>query len=115
SHRSGLPGGSGGTVSFFFQAKDGIRAFHVTGVQTCALPISGSNLLLPFERHFLHRRGVALAVDQQAPVRTRADAGIFAVAPVDRSEERRVGRERRARWARDRWSRARRRAKGMGA
>src|SRR5215475_14997561 len=28
-----------GTVSFFFQAEDGIRDFHVTGVQTCALPI----------------------------------------------------------------------------
>src|SRR5690606_10984429 len=26
--------------SFFFQAEDGIRDFHVTGVQTCALPIS---------------------------------------------------------------------------
>src|SRR5690606_1234035 len=26
---------------FFFQAEDGIRAFHVTGVQTCALPICG--------------------------------------------------------------------------
>src|SRR5690606_39615543 len=26
--------------NFFFQAEDGIRAFHVTGVQTCALPIS---------------------------------------------------------------------------
>src|SRR5690606_36456327 len=26
---------------FFFQAEDGIRDFHVTGVQTCALPISG--------------------------------------------------------------------------
>src|SRR5690625_6956285 len=25
--------------SFFFQAEDGIRAGHVTGVQTCALPI----------------------------------------------------------------------------
>src|SRR5690606_39878865 len=23
----------------FFEAEDGIRAFHVTGVQTCALPI----------------------------------------------------------------------------
>src|SRR5690606_39724853 len=28
-------------VCFFFQAEDGIRAFHVTGVQTCALPIWG--------------------------------------------------------------------------
>src|SRR5437660_4807818 len=26
--------------AFFFQAEDGIRAGHVTGVQTCALPIS---------------------------------------------------------------------------
>src|SRR5690606_41072705 len=25
---------------FFLQAEDGIRDFHVTGVQTCALPIS---------------------------------------------------------------------------
>src|SRR5690606_41122316 len=31
-------------VFFFFQAEDGIRDFHVTGVQTCALPIfAGTN------------------------------------------------------------------------
>src|SRR5690606_34095759 len=30
---------SGAIVFFFFQAEDGIRDFHVTGVQTCALPI----------------------------------------------------------------------------
>src|SRR5690606_11417386 len=28
--------------NFFFQAEDGIRDFHVTGVQTCTLPISPS-------------------------------------------------------------------------
>src|SRR6266511_5721293 len=28
---------------FFFQAEDGIRGFHVTGVQTCALPILGGD------------------------------------------------------------------------
>src|SRR6266511_5902470 len=28
------------TCFVFFQAEDGIRDFHVTGVQTCALPIS---------------------------------------------------------------------------
>src|SRR5690606_8259765 len=28
---------------FFFQAEDGIRDFHVTGVQTCALPILSRN------------------------------------------------------------------------
>src|SRR5690606_39428761 len=27
------------SVIVFFQAEDGIRDFHVTGVQTCALPI----------------------------------------------------------------------------
>src|SRR5256885_10278354 len=29
-----------GYVGFFFQAEDGIRDYKVTGVQTCALPIS---------------------------------------------------------------------------
>src|SRR5437879_7281632 len=29
-------------MCFFFQAEDGIRDTSVTGVQTCALPISGS-------------------------------------------------------------------------
>src|SRR5256885_9816774 len=28
------------SVVFFFQAEDGIRDYKVTGVQTCALPIS---------------------------------------------------------------------------
>src|SRR5690606_40647510 len=32
-------------VISFFQAEDGIRDFHVTGVQTCALPISLEKLL----------------------------------------------------------------------
>src|SRR5256885_10898916 len=27
------------SISFFFQAEDGIRDYKVTGVQTCALPI----------------------------------------------------------------------------
>src|SRR5205807_6345503 len=29
-----------GSIDFFFQAEDGIRDYKVTGVQTCALPIS---------------------------------------------------------------------------
>src|SRR5207253_8311548 len=37
-------GGSRGFF-FFFQAEDGIRDGHVTGVQTCALPISLSILV----------------------------------------------------------------------
>src|SRR5438046_7665872 len=32
-------------IGFFFQAEDGIRDWSVTGVQTCALPISGANAL----------------------------------------------------------------------
>src|SRR2546430_242216 len=37
---------------FFFQAEDGIRDLTVTGVQTCALPISGTGtaLVTPFRR-----------------------------------------------------------------
>src|SRR5438270_7845165 len=33
---------------FFFQAEDGIRDLTVTGVQTCALPISWATLLTPY-------------------------------------------------------------------
>ena len=32
--------GRGWLFVFFFQAEDGIRDYKVTGVQTCALPIS---------------------------------------------------------------------------
>src|SRR5690606_13653135 len=35
---------------FFFQAEDGIRDFHVTGVQTCALPICFVSLEAAVER-----------------------------------------------------------------
>src|SRR5690606_40724654 len=31
---------------FFFLAEDGIRDFHVTGVQTCALPIFDPDILI---------------------------------------------------------------------
>src|SRR5690606_40783062 len=37
---------------FFFQAEDGIRDFHVTGVQTCALPISASRRRAASSRQF---------------------------------------------------------------
>src|SRR2546430_15786301 len=32
-------------IFFFFQAEDGIRDLTVTGVQTCALPISGPDVI----------------------------------------------------------------------
>src|SRR5256885_8470122 len=34
-------------VFFFFQAEDGIRDYKVTGVQTCALPISDGGMAIP--------------------------------------------------------------------
>src|SRR5215510_15380100 len=42
---------------FFFQAEDGIRDGHVTGVQTCALPILGRDDPV---------RGTAVPQDRQA-------------------------------------------------
>src|SRR5215475_14864084 len=51
---------------FFFQAEDGIRDFHVTGVQTCALPIS------------LAREMLALAGIEADPARALADGRALA-------------------------------------
>src|SRR5690348_18474342 len=68
---------------FFFQAEDGIRDGRVTGVQTCALPIS-----------------IALAATALLPAGDR----VLAWSLIDaaylagfRSEERRVGKECRSR------------------
>src|SRR5690606_36940977 len=44
--------------SFFFQAEDGIRDFHVTGVQTCALPISSNTMKI---------KKITLAIPAAAP------------------------------------------------
>src|SRR5256885_13850599 len=41
---------------FFFQAEDGIRDYKVTGVQTCALPISAQGL-----NHFVSAARAAAA------------------------------------------------------
>src|SRR5256885_6575144 len=43
--------------SFFFQAEDGIRDYKVTGVQTCALPIS--DILIGAERQAYDRTAAA--------------------------------------------------------
>src|SRR5690625_7396335 len=71
-------------LEVFFQAEDGIRDGHVTGVQTCALPIYGPRPCGGRSRRGSHRRTVGRAVRRSSP---RA-----------RSEERRVGKERRGRW-----------------
>src|SRR2546426_4711886 len=48
---------------FFFQAEDGIRDYKVTGVQTCALPIS---LLMNLMVHMDHASEVAGVLDSES-------------------------------------------------
>src|SRR5439155_5537814 len=52
---------------FFFQAEDGIRDGHVTGVQTCALPISETELtgfkIEQLEETDAHIRSTIVVVD----------------------------------------------------
>src|SRR5439155_7292934 len=80
---------------FFFQAEDGIRDGHVTGVQTCALPIS-QEAILDGEIVALDKDGMPRF--QLLQPRVGRKSGIEALR---RSEERRVGKECRSRWARD--------------
>src|SRR5947209_13770201 len=92
------------SLFFFFQAEDGIRDIGVTGVQTCALPIlAASNIALhAAHQPFLDRSvmfDAAMAVDMVlADIEQDADAGIERRRQIDRSEERRVGKECRSRW-----------------
>src|SRR5438874_1878472 len=61
-------------TDFFFQAEDGIRVLYVTGVQTCALPISPAarpGRLQHLRAHQLPRRGHHLRVDRPAALRAR--------------------------------------------
>src|SRR2546423_11734019 len=86
---------------FFFQAEDGIRDKLVTGVQTCALPISSTSALKYCQATGSGKTKVmSLAVAWQyfnAVVEGRSDyAKTFLIV---RSEERRVGEECRSRWA----------------
>src|SRR5476649_2791790 len=67
---------AGGRFFFFFQAEDGIRGHCVTGVQTCALPISSSCA---------------------TPAPGRSTTTTQSSRRSTRSEERRVGKECRAR------------------
>src|SRR2546430_5563823 len=85
---------------FFFQAEDGIRDLTVTGVQTCALPISPVVRRRPCERLVRdpHEPGVRVF---PVPDRVRHEVRLLGDvhAAVLRSEERRVGKECRSRWS----------------
>src|SRR5262249_56342285 len=91
-------------VLFFFQAEDGIRDWSVTGVQTCALPIFvGKDLAF-----FADERGELEGVEAAAGADVGDDVAglefqqrqelrglflLFSLGPLERSEERRVGKE----------------------
>src|SRR5438874_9168441 len=101
---------------FFFQAEDGIRDLYVTGVQTCALPISGTRRAgRRSPGSAAGRRPASPPGPRVRPV--RAGAGLprrssrraarghrrgtpRASWPPPRSEERRVGKECRSRGGR---------------
>src|SRR3989441_12291332 len=82
---------------FFFQAEDGIRDKLVTGVQTCALPISMVDTVMRpedwqavyrgTERHLAEGADMVLAVtphvDDESPVYVSRQAGGFALAGSD--------------------------------
>src|SRR5690606_42008668 len=86
---------------FFFQAEDGIRDFHVTGVQTCALPIYPTGMS---DTEPMRSEGPAVTVHGRGGERrvlVLDPAGASKHDELPRSEERRVGKERRARWSKD--------------
>src|SRR2546422_4196796 len=83
---------------FFFQAEDGIRDVAVTGVQTCALPIltgpGGYARMAVFNYVYPH-------IDDKTITAYYAVKGPGGSWDEIRSEERRVGKEGRTRWAPD--------------
>src|SRR5690606_40290258 len=97
---------------FFFQAEDGIRDFHVTGVQTCALPIypdmDGRGLVWRliasdvYQANAIADRMNAIASQNSTAILYKNDSyGTDLAQDILRSEERRVGKEGRCQGAGD--------------
>src|SRR5256885_2929318 len=90
---------------FFFQAEDGIRDYKVTGVQTCALPIS-LGALKHLTDYFFEQFGpvtmksgdVCSGAGDEAQTLDFGEEDSHDVFDL-RSEERRVGKECRSRWS----------------
>src|SRR5690606_40189808 len=96
---------------FFFQAEDGIRDFHVTGVQTCALPISSgpasatwpisssvAGLIFGYVRPDCAQHNWPSINMRASPCTAIACSSVSVKKDFfDRSEERRVGKEFRSR------------------
>src|SRR2546425_2993252 len=88
---------------FFFQAEDGIRDKLVTGVQTCALPISSdraAHAVLLVE-DVTRAKGLErqMLLTERLTTAGRLAAGVAHELNNPRSEERRVGKECRSRWS----------------
>src|SRR5256884_712398 len=91
---------------FFFQAEDGIRDVAVTGVQTCALPISPANgQQSPGQASIMRTKPT---IDEFADRQLGAMRRWYGthwrrwgalIEGRERSEERRVGKECRSRWS----------------
>src|SRR5256885_5218464 len=94
-------------VLFFFQAEDGIRDYKVTGVQTCALPIYLTRLFVGSEGTLgvitevtVKLHGIPEAISGGICPFPSVEAACNAtIATIQRSEERRVGKECRSRWS----------------
>src|SRR5258708_30190439 len=89
----------GCVLFFFFQAEDGIRDDLVTGVQTCALPISCGvtcecAAAVQITNNPSPSRLVATGSNRPIPATVNFTSYIG-----NRSEERRVGKECRSRWS----------------
>src|SRR5690349_22970134 len=88
---------------FFFQAEDGIRDLYVTGVQTCALPIS-LTAVIDMAKGSFSKFGLSgnayFVTDYPSNTNPFVKASVDASydIPSTRSEERRVGKECRSRW-----------------
>src|SRR5205807_3761945 len=93
---------------FFFQAEDGIRDYKVTGVQTCALPISKECSIMISDIKMPKMTGIELSkyVKEARPelkfvimssMSVRKQEWRHIVPFTKRSEERRVGKECRYR------------------
>src|SRR5690625_5383999 len=88
----------------FVQAEDGIRDGHVTGVQTCALPIS--HYVRPRTRNSRRPapsspRPTSQLLAYNNSMRMPITVWVIFRAWAVRSEERRVGKEWRARRSRE--------------
>src|SRR5207253_7451396 len=86
---------------FFFQAEDGIRDGHVTGVQTCALPIYVfvQNTKTVSDYFAVKPRLKKASADCSRKTSKNWRAKCY--KQNARSEERRVGKECRTGWSRE--------------